>query len=72
MLRIDPAELIFGLRLNVWTSILVLLGATAAFVVVGRRTGEADPVGLPGRATPAVGDEESQVDQAPDSERDPG
>mgnify|MGYP001820861289 CR=1 FL=1 len=39
MLRIDPAELILGVRLNVWTSILVLVGASIAFVVVGRRTG---------------------------------
>ena len=37
MLRIDPAHTFFGLRLNVWTSILVFLGALVAFVVVGRR-----------------------------------
>ncbi|MCB7137371.1 prolipoprotein diacylglyceryl transferase [Cellulosimicrobium marinum] len=37
MLRIDEAELVLGLRLNVWTSILVGLGALVAFIVVGRR-----------------------------------
>lgn len=37
MLRIDPAETVLGLRLNVWTSILVGLGALVAFVLVGRR-----------------------------------
>lgn len=37
LLRIDPAETVLGLRLNVWTSILVGLGALVAFVVVGRR-----------------------------------
>ena len=37
MLRIDPAHGFLGLRLNVWTSILVGLGALVAFVVVGRR-----------------------------------
>jgi prolipoprotein diacylglyceryl transferase len=37
MLRIDPAHTILGLRLNVWTSILVWLGALVAFVLVGRR-----------------------------------
>jgi len=37
MLRIDPAHTIAGLRLNVWTSILVGLGALVAFVLVGRR-----------------------------------
>jgi prolipoprotein diacylglyceryl transferase len=37
LLRIDPAEMIGPLRLNVWTSIIVGLGALVAFVVVGRR-----------------------------------
>ncbi len=37
LLRIDPAETVLGLRLNVWTSILVGLGALVAFVLVGRR-----------------------------------
>lgn len=36
-LRIDDAELIFGVRLNVWTSILVLVFSVAAFIVIGRR-----------------------------------
>ena len=31
-LRIDPAETVLGLRLNVWTSILVFLGAVIWFV----------------------------------------
>ena len=37
MLRIDPAEQVLGLRLNVWTSILVLLGGIVAFVIQTRR-----------------------------------
>ncbi len=37
LLRIDPAETIGPFRLNVWTSIIVGLGALVAFVVVGRR-----------------------------------
>ncbi|GMA31132.1 prolipoprotein diacylglyceryl transferase [Litorihabitans aurantiacus] len=54
-LRIDEAQLIAGLRLNVWTSILVGVAALVAFVVVGRRhpggrTGEAEEIWLPGRA----------------------
>ena len=38
-LRIDAVEAnhVFGLRLNVWTSIVVFLGAATYFVVVGRR-----------------------------------
>lgn len=37
MLRIDPAHHVLGLRLNVWTAIVVGLGALVAFTVVGRR-----------------------------------
>ena len=37
LVRIDPAELILGLRINVWTSVIVGLGALVAFVLIGRR-----------------------------------
>jgi len=37
LLRIDPAEEVLGLRLNVWTSIVVGLVALIFFVVLGRR-----------------------------------
>ncbi|MBX9244217.1 prolipoprotein diacylglyceryl transferase [Actinotalea ferrariae] len=50
LLRIDPAEQVLGLRLNVWTSILVFLGALVAFVLVGRRH--------PGRETTVEVDED--------------
>ena len=60
MLRIDEAEMVLGLRLNVWTSIIVLLLALAAFVVVGRRTKHRDdPIWLPGRE-PAGEDEQDE------------
>jgi prolipoprotein diacylglyceryl transferase len=36
-LRIDTVNHIFGLRLNVWTSIIVFLAAAAYFVIMGRR-----------------------------------
>ncbi|WP_225754316.1 prolipoprotein diacylglyceryl transferase [Actinotalea sp. Marseille-Q4924] len=56
-LRIDPAETVLGLRLNVWTSILVGGAALVAFVVVGRRH--------PGRETTvqsrSVDDEDAHV-----------
>ncbi|MDD9206844.1 prolipoprotein diacylglyceryl transferase [Georgenia sp. 10Sc9-8] len=49
-LRIDDAETVLGLRLNVWTSIVVFLVALVAFVVLGmRRRGQPDPIWLPGR-----------------------
>lgn len=37
LLRIDPAETIGPFRLNVWTSLVVWLGALVAFILVGRR-----------------------------------
>ncbi|MDQ6935732.1 MAG: prolipoprotein diacylglyceryl transferase [Actinomycetota bacterium] len=38
-LRIDNVEYqhVFGLRLNVWTSVILFVGATAYFVIAGRR-----------------------------------
>ena len=49
-LRIDEAETVLGLRLNVWTSILIFLVALVAFVVVGRRTRDVpENIWLPGR-----------------------
>jgi prolipoprotein diacylglyceryl transferase len=51
MLRIDTAEVVLGLRLNVWTSIVLGLAALVMFVVLGRlRPGREDGVALPGRA----------------------
>jgi len=51
-LRIDVVEAndVFGLRLNVWTSIVVFLGAAIYFVVVGRlRPGREESVWREGR-----------------------
>ncbi|MGM0384430.1 MAG: prolipoprotein diacylglyceryl transferase [Actinomycetota bacterium] len=48
MLRVDEAEMVLGMRLNVWTSILVFLVASAFFLWLGRRTGQPDPIHLPG------------------------
>jgi prolipoprotein diacylglyceryl transferase len=46
LLRIDPANEILGLRVNVWVSIVVFVGAVTYFVVSARR--------LPGREDPEV------------------
>ncbi|GAA3823621.1 prolipoprotein diacylglyceryl transferase [Cellulomonas soli] len=62
LLRIDEANHVLGLRLNVWTSIIVGLGALVAFVVVGRRH--------PGREAtvlltpPTVQDDEKDAQQS--------
>ncbi|GCE77374.1 prolipoprotein diacylglyceryl transferase [Cellulomonas biazotea] len=58
-LRIDPANTILGLRLNVWTSIIVCLGALVAFVVVGRRHPGRDTTLL--REPPTVQDDEEST-----------
>ncbi|MBG6085736.1 prolipoprotein diacylglyceryl transferase [Zhihengliuella flava] len=69
MLRIDDAEMItiFGLtqRLNVWTSVLLLLVAAAAFIVtvITSRGAVEDGVYLPGRR-PADEGEEGSADAA--------
>ncbi|GEL93469.1 prolipoprotein diacylglyceryl transferase [Cellulomonas composti] len=60
MVRIDPAHGFLGLRINVWTSILLFLGALVAFVIVGRRH--------PGRETtlllePPTQQEDDQTDE---------
>lgn len=44
LLRIDPANTVAGLRLNVWTSVIVAIGAITYLVVSARRR--------PGRETP--------------------
>jgi len=37
MLRIDPAQHVLGLRLNVWVSLVLFTGAIIAFTATGRR-----------------------------------
>jgi prolipoprotein diacylglyceryl transferase len=59
MLRIDPAETVLGLRLNVWTSIVVCLGALVAFVVVGRRNPGRDTTVL--STPPTTQDDEADI-----------
>jgi prolipoprotein diacylglyceryl transferase len=56
LLRIDPAHEFLGLRINVWTSIIVGVGALVAFVVVGRRHPGRDTTLL--LAPPTVQDDE--------------
>jgi len=77
-MRIDDAEQInlFGIttRLNVWTSIFVMLGALAAFIILGlRKRTEPDTVYLPGRepseAEPA-GTADAVDDADPDADAD--
>lgn len=69
MLRIDDAEIVLGLRLNVWTSIVLFVAALVAFVVIGVRTrGVPDAVWLPGREPEPEATEDSS--SSADSEGD--
>ncbi|WP_160666296.1 prolipoprotein diacylglyceryl transferase [Pseudarthrobacter sp. ATCC 49987] len=73
-MRIDDAEQInlFGIttRLNVWTSIFVLLGALAAFIILGlRRRTEPDTVYLPGRE-PSDTETDTDTDRETDADTD--
>ena len=70
-LRIDPAEDVLGLRLNVWVSLVVFLGAVAYIVVAGRRhPGREAPETLGGTAArPAsAAPDDAEPDRKPDRE----
>lgn len=64
MLRIDDAEHVLGLRLNVWTSLLVFVAGLVLFVLAGRR-GAPTQVTEGERAPLASGDEPDST--APDA-----
>lgn len=61
LMRTDEANLILGVRLNVWTAALVFLGALAYFIRVRGPREYLVPVGEPAPATGPAGDV-SQVD----------
>jgi prolipoprotein diacylglyceryl transferase len=66
-LRIDSVEAndVFGLRLNVWTSIVLFLGATAYFVVMGRiRAGREESIWREGREPVAAEDDADDRDES--------
>lgn len=68
MLRIDDAELVFGVRLNVWVSLLVGIGALVAFWWLGRhpRRGLA-PVAAGARDEDGAADGAAAADDAPET-----
>ena len=56
-LRIDPASLVAGIRINLWTSAIAIAGGTALFVIRQRRPPDGPPTADkptdPGTAEPA-------------------
>lgn len=72
MLRIDQAEMVLGLRLNVWTSILTFAVALTMFIVIGLRTrGQPDPIWLPGREPDQDDDDDSPDDESQADDESP-
>ena len=63
MLRTDQAQHVFGLRLNVWTSVLVFLGALIYFLTVRGPQQFLVPVGGAPRAVPAGATAKGDVSQ---------
>ncbi|TNU77026.1 prolipoprotein diacylglyceryl transferase [Miniimonas arenae] len=76
MLRVDDAQHVLGLRLNVWTAIIVFTTALVAFLVTTRRhPGRDETVWLPGRQpdepdSASDGEPDSASDGEPDSASD--
>jgi prolipoprotein diacylglyceryltransferase len=70
MLRIDPANHIFGLRINVFTSVIVFLGAVL-FLYLRRHAGREDPAKVwgPDRKARSAGTD-TPTDQAESSVTD--
>jgi hypothetical protein len=83
-LRIDPAHHFFGLRLNDWTSIVIVVAGVVGYIVSARRRPGRDVVlvrtpaveATPGLDSAAIGDaapapDAEEVTVGSDSERDP-
>ena len=69
-LRVDPASIVLGLRVNIWISIIVLVAVATVLVVrgLGRRPDEADSLYLDGHvvAVGAAADEGDATSDAAD------
>jgi prolipoprotein diacylglyceryl transferase len=67
MMRTDTANHILGLRVNVWTSILLFIAAVVYFVLAGRRGPREAPELLRGKdAPPADAVEAAAVEETPE------
>ncbi|GAA2984051.1 prolipoprotein diacylglyceryl transferase [Actinokineospora diospyrosa] len=67
MMRTDPATMVLGLRINVWTSILLFLGALVYFVLAGRRGPRED---LSVLTAPSQPDDAAKAEGEPDTADD--
>lgn len=76
LMRTDDATHVFGVRINVWVSALVFIGAAVYFVLARKRGEREDPASLRGKDAPPVdepGDEakpDTDTDTDSDSDKD--
>ncbi|SER99693.1 prolipoprotein diacylglyceryl transferase [Actinokineospora terrae] len=70
MMRTDPATMVLGLRINVWTSILLLLGALVYFVLAAKRGPREDLAALTPATDPPTGSDESDESDTDESDTD--
>ena len=67
-LRIDTSEMLWGVRIHVWTALLLVLLGAAGFVVAGRRAAAKAAAGVePGPVEVAPKRSEKKADDAEDS-----
>jgi prolipoprotein diacylglyceryl transferase len=72
LMRTDDATHVFGVRINVWVSILVFLGAAVYFVLARSRGDREDPSLLRGKDAPPAEDPADEADPADtDTDTDP-
>ena len=71
MLRVDEANTFFGVRLNVFTALLIFLGAAIYFVVVRGPREYVVPIDAPDTAPAAESSDVSQVDVSADDATEP-
>lgn len=72
LMRTDEATHVFGVRVNVWVSVLVFLGAAAYFVLARSRGEREDPALLRGKDAPPVDEpeDEAKADAKADADDD--
>ncbi|GIH26364.1 prolipoprotein diacylglyceryl transferase 1 [Acrocarpospora phusangensis] len=72
-LRVDPAHEILGLRLNQWTSVVILVGALAYFWLTRNKDTEEIivPAGGDGDHDPAHGPEQAEAAEVASAEEEP-
>ena len=70
MMRTDPATHVLGLRVNVWVSVLVFLGAVIYLLLARRRGGRESPEVALGKAGPARETDTEAADEEQDEARD--